>query len=60
MMGRKALIIRLASLRREDISMRIMNQEQGIAKEKSSLKWRSLEFDREDSLTPQARGTDIQ
>jgi hypothetical protein len=32
--GRKALIIRLASLRREDISMRIMNQEQGIAKEK--------------------------
>jgi hypothetical protein len=34
MMGKKALIIRLASLRRDDIPMRIMNQEQGIAKEK--------------------------
>lgn len=34
MMGKKALIIRRASLRREDIPMRIMNQEKGIAKEK--------------------------
>ena len=38
MMGKKALIIRLVSLRREDMSMLIMNQEQAIAKEKSSLK----------------------
>jgi hypothetical protein len=43
MMGRKALIIRLASLRREDISIRIMNQEQGIAKEKIlSDVWQAL------------------
>ena len=45
MMGKKALIVRLASLRREDISNRIMNEEQGIAKEKNSLKGRSLRFD---------------
>lgn len=42
MMGKKALIIRRASLRREDIPMRIMNQEKEIAKEKSSLMGRSL------------------
>jgi hypothetical protein len=42
MIGKKALIIRLASLRREDIPIQIMNQEQVIAKEKSSWKRRSL------------------
>lgn len=46
MMGKKALIIRVASLRREDMPIRIMSQEQGIAKEKSSLKVRSLLLDR--------------
>jgi hypothetical protein len=33
-MGRKDLITRFMSLRRGDMSGRIMNQEQGIAKEK--------------------------
>lgn len=45
MIGKKALMIRFASLRRDDISMRIMNQVRGIAKEKSSLMCAGLMFE---------------
>jgi hypothetical protein len=45
-MGKKALTIRLANLRRDDIPLRIMNQGRAIAKEKSSFKGRSLLLDR--------------